>query len=370
MNILSSDLWIVYNFSSPQNRYENFLKRAKPLFKKLIDNLILYDEIVIPTQDFMVLSSFIGILGEKETITLIESGYLKFLRLQDLIAYQVGGGIFPMAIQKPDGSQLPFCGQIGNAIDWALTSRKGLENKKMLYDLTLTSSENVPIRELIDDIKESTYQDIFKAAGLRNHFLFKETDLVKIGKNKKSKVRIYGGLDSEWKGDEIDIILAIASTNLEFKISQVFNCDDYSTTNPIRPILNAKLEQYFGSIKNDFTEFREISEVPDISEGILNKTNSLFALLKLVDSKNGKDFRKWFHSNCKSDPISTGREYCKLLKSEPTISSWPLKTIRFLVTTESVNNFWTLIVKNYCSSFLSPNDPAGGLIHAACGKSG
>ncbi len=102
MNILASDLWIVYNFNPPKNRYDNFLNRAKPPFKRLIENLILYDEIVIPPQDFMILSSLIGILGEKETITLLEGGHLTFIRLQDSIAYKVGGGIFPMAIQKPD----------------------------------------------------------------------------------------------------------------------------------------------------------------------------------------------------------------------------------------------------------------------------
>lgn len=37
---------------------------------------------------------------------------------------------------------------------------------------------------------------------------------------------------------------------------------------------------------------------------------------------------------------------------------------------EPVNNFWTLTGKNYCSSFLSPNVSAGGLIHAASGKAG
>ncbi|MDY6990975.1 MAG: hypothetical protein SWQ30_23275, partial [Thermodesulfobacteriota bacterium] len=39
-------------------------------------------------------------------------------------------------------------------------------------------------------------------------------------------------------------------------------------------------------------------------------------------------------------------------------------------TSEPVNNFWTLTVKNYCSSFLSLNVSAGGLIHAASGKAG
>jgi len=37
---------------------------------------------------------------------------------------------------------------------------------------------------------------------------------------------------------------------------------------------------------------------------------------------------------------------------------------------EPVNNFWTLAVKNYCRSFLSPTMCAGGLIHAASGKAG
>ena len=35
---------------------------------------------------------------------------------------------------------------------------------------------------------------------------------------------------------------------------------------------------------------------------------------------------------------------------------------------EPVNDFWTLTVKNYCSTFLSTNACAGGLIHAASGK--
>jgi hypothetical protein len=73
--------------------------------------------------------------------------------------------------------------------------------------------------------------------------------------------------------------------------------------------------------------------VPDVGEALLVGAVSVRELLRLSESTDGRQFRDWFHENCRSNTIVTAREYTKLLKETPKIQSVPSKVLRFIATT-------------------------------------
>jgi hypothetical protein len=83
---------------------------------------------------------------------------------------------------------------------------------------------------------------------------------------------------------------------------------------------------------SQYTELREIADLPDIAELALTDKTKLQDILKLRNSSSGLAFRKWFHENCMGDPIGTAREYASILQEIPKVQSAPIKTIRFLAT--------------------------------------
>lgn len=77
------------------------------------------------------------------------------------------------------------------------------------------------------------------------------------------------------KGD-VDIVMAIAATSIELRITQLAGCEDASSASPIGQMLKAKAFRTLGNeVAESFVEFREIAGVPDICEAVLQKQISI-----------------------------------------------------------------------------------------------
>src|SRR5438105_2130192 len=87
MQILACDLWVMFTYAGGDERLSGFLERSTPAFKHLAESMILYESVTVPTQDFLTLSALISRLGERPVIDLLESGTLRFLRLNGGLAY-------------------------------------------------------------------------------------------------------------------------------------------------------------------------------------------------------------------------------------------------------------------------------------------
>jgi hypothetical protein len=91
------------DFADPSKRYQNFLSVGKPAFKNLIESLLLYDQVYIPTNDFMPLALMIGVLGEAFVLQLLEIDVLKFVRFKGAITYiGNGGGVSVVQLSSKD----------------------------------------------------------------------------------------------------------------------------------------------------------------------------------------------------------------------------------------------------------------------------
>lgn len=331
---LAADFWLVYNFDDANNRYQKFLSRGRSSFKRLIESLLLYDNIVLPTQDFLTLSVLVGVLGENEVIELLESKSISFLRVKGSLAYLGnGGGVQSYLIGGPNQPFEPFCAPIDEAISWALNGLAQKPKSRKLPQLVLKATTELELSKVAKDVKHETYQDILSSSELRNYFAIRNTDLDRLTGISPKQVRIFGGRDSNWQGDEIDIVMAITNTNLELRMMEFAKSDDAITDNPIRILLEAKAQRTLQrSSEIAFTEFKEISGLPDIGEAVLQKQTSLYKILEIARSRDADKFREWFHVNCRKDTITTAKEYTNLFKKVPLIQKLPSRIIRFITT--------------------------------------
>jgi hypothetical protein len=164
--------------------------------------------------------------------------------------------------------------------------------------------------------------------------------LVRLAGIKPDEVRCYGGPDAgSRKNDEIDLILDLCAANVELRLAQLANCDDSSTANPVGHMLKAKVDRTFGnSVPFDsLVHLRELDGIPDIASAVLehpieNRSPVLISVMKLKHSRDGVEFRKWFHQNCRGNPAEVARNYIEILKAVPTVNKLPARILRFILT--------------------------------------
>jgi len=302
-----------------------------------IENILLYDEVYIPTQDFISLTILVGVLGERAVLNLLSANSLKFLRVNGAFCYiGNGGGIKTYEIASaPDGPRKPFCAPINEAISWALVGLKEKPKDPTLPKAVLNATIEIKADSLTKEIRHETYMDILSSTYLRNQFAIRNKNMDSLAGIGPKDVRIYGGPDADsWKGDEIDIVLRLAATNLELHLMDGAKCEDLTTSNPIGHVLKGKAERVLGeqAAGEAFAILRKIASVPDIGEGVLTKQVDIKNLLRIKNSRDGGEFRKWFHSHCRGDTKSIAKEYVGLLAQMPKISSLPVRIIRFILT--------------------------------------
>lgn len=335
IKVLAANMWVVFTLDSPNERYRKFLEHARPSFKQLIESILLYKQTVIPTQDFLSLSALIGVLGERAVIELLESESLKFLRLNGAFGYiGNGGGIKNYEILSPEGQPDPLCGPIDDAIKWCLEGLSEKPTDPNLPRLVLENTVELTASSIMDEIRHETYMDVLKSPYLRDTFALRNKHVDQLTGIGPNQVKIYGPSYGNWQGDEIAVVLSLAAANTELRMAEIAECTDSSTSSPVGHLIKAKAQRSFTKSQaiESFAVLREIADIPDIGEGILEKQIPLSDVLKLKLSRNGEQFQQWFHENCRTNPIVTAREYTSLLRTVPRVQSLPSKIMRFILT--------------------------------------
>ena len=347
--IFAANLWFLFDFGPASKRYDNFLANGVPSFKMFIENILLYDQIVIPTQDFMVLQLLRSQLSEKDLFEMLETDCIRFMRFEGMLAYsggQLGYGIQPFAISdkgaiKPDGKiddskRKPFCSSIESAIEWGISANKEKPKDPKLASLVLEKTDEIKAESVVAQIRHETYMDILESSYLSNLFALRNQNMNKLSGLTFNQVRTSKRhYEPTWQGDEIDVVLALAQTNLELYLAQTSDCVDSSTSSPVGHVIKAKAQRILTdkSAFQNFAVMKEIANIPDIGDGVIKKDVTLRSLLKLRQSTNGEQFRGWFHENCCDNPNKTAKELFSLYQQVPGIQRTPIRILRFIVTT-------------------------------------
>jgi hypothetical protein len=300
-----------------------------------LEGILLYEKVTVPTQDFLTLSVLVGVLGEDAVTDLIDNGILDFIRVRGGLSYiGNGGGIKSYKITQRSGDESAFCAPLEETISWALSGLNVKLKNPHLQGVVAANTLELDSDDIFAEVKHETYVDVLNSDELRREFGIRNEDMNHLAGVGPTGVRIYGGPDGSWQGDEIDIVMALAATNLELRLIEMASCNDASTAAPIGQLIKAKALRSFGrEVAESFTEFREIADVPDIGEAILEKHISIRDVVNLARIRDAEQFRAWFHENCRTDAINTAREYSRLLKAVPAVQSFSGRGIRFIATT-------------------------------------
>ena len=326
-------MWPIWNFSDPNLRYTNFLSTGKSHSQDFIDNLILCDEIVLPTDDFMSLTILVGVLGFNAVSDMLDTGALRLVRAKGALCYiGNGGGLHPFKIVNSDGARPSVFLQADEAIEWAMMGLENIDKKQaqLMADKTLQNLTEIDLEDEEFNFREQTYADVVASEYLRTQ-LAVETDLSRLPGIGPKDVRIYGG--KETQNDTIQSLLNLAHCNIELRLADVSNCDDITTAAPIGHLLRGKQERLISlGLKGATAKLKELASIPDIGTWIIQNPTGLEKLLELRASKAGGEFRECFHRSTGEEASTLEAEYIKLIREVPAASGLPARVIRFLVT--------------------------------------
>ena len=139
---LAGDLSAIFNLDG--RHLDRFLSRRTAVLRSLCDQLLLHDQILIPTQDYLTAAGLVRLIGENNLITLLEADKLRFLRVRGFFGYVRGTGADGrlVAMQDPTG-QKPFSSPIEQSIESGLNAVgvKSFYYKKLRDTLFAASSE-------------------------------------------------------------------------------------------------------------------------------------------------------------------------------------------------------------------------------------
>lgn len=322
------------DFGTMKSRFENFLEVGKPPLRSLIESAVIFDKISIPTNDFLPLAVLLATLGEKNVTALLDEGILTFSRLKGGVGYLGNGaGLSDFAVSSHTGTPMAFCGPLDEAVHILLGGLNIQSNKAAMAYRVIEATVEFGIKDDFRDFKNEVYQDC------RTLFpKYAHEDLDRAPGILADQVTILSSLPDPTATREIDQILRVAHAHIEARSAVAAGATDIYTSGHVSEIFQLKTEAL---VKRDqvireadpleaLFVLREIADIPNIGEYVLQDRDGLSSILKLRASTNAVQFRAWFHENVRADPTKIGAEYAKLLKSVPWIQSVKAKKIRLM----------------------------------------
>jgi len=311
-----------------------YLERKSVIIKSLCEDLILHDQILIPTQDYLTACGLIIVIGEKGFIELLERDKLKFIRTRGGIGFLSGKGPAELGIFNINKNQHPSSSPIEQSADAGLkVIEDRIKEKKKLHELIVQNSFPIESSTILKAVKRESTQDLKCTNLWRPKYESKNPDSIVLPKRKGIEVRVIGpGHDP--KINIKDALLTLTFYNSDLYLAEKFKCQDTSPFYPIGDLLDIKENRLLKNTgySDKLWTLLEVNGVPDFSKIDLMQGSDFSNLLNIATNKNAKDFRNWFHENHELNEKEILREYIGVLKGVPWIKRLPSKTLRFVVT--------------------------------------
>lgn len=331
--LFSAELWSPGAMRGAHYQFTQIKSQGVKPFNLFLDGLLLHEQIVLPTQDFISLAVMVKTFGQRAVLDMLEQGCLKFIRLKGTFGYAGNGvGVSSLTVTgAPDGKIPSLNAELQDSITPAYEALGGMPLDSRIIKLILETTTEIDASSINDELRKEVEEDALKSSYLRDYFGI-EQDINNLPGLDANQIRVIASDDEDSNKDQISQVLALAMANLELILANKAGCLDASTLSPTGHLLKGKTEKHHES-SDAFTTLCEIADVPDVRPAVLNGEIKIQKLLKLRKSKDGEQFRHWFHENCRFDPVSTGREYAALLREVSWTQTLPMRIIRFLTVT-------------------------------------
>lgn len=323
---------------------------------RLVDYLLLYDQIIIPTCDLQIVYILRIMLGDAVFETLIRNKVIVLARFNAWYGYLDTGKAgeiqfitkyIPSDTQKSKLLLSPF-DPLEDVIEKALllptnpsTTR---ERRYALKNILIDNIEVLPSLSLLEsarkeaqlDFEESpillTYYNLKKNPFINKSYVAENTTSIKIYKAHnaiKAKSRV------NFKSREITAALRIVFENFQLRIGNYLNATTLVGDDSSISVLKTKGQRFgfVNSRKSAFIIMKDLHNIPDISESFYSKRISPNAILELRNSDEGVYFREWLSKGSVSEHDKEILErYCIAIQEKHILEKFPFKQIRFVGT--------------------------------------
>lgn len=293
---------------------DNYIKNKKQIAKDFCEGLILHDQIYIPIQDYLTACGIVSILGEDNTISLLESDQIRFVRARHQLIFvkarHLPGAIGLMTAQEGHPSSSPHNKSITLGLN-ILENRKPLKNRKLLERLLAQQTDSVNINDYLKDIKKTAHS-IFRrtpvAGKPMNDFLGELPD-------DKAQVRMLGPNPLDIS-NPIDVMIGLASIYYETNLLKEYNCSSSSSTVDLNN-LSGLTASGTPSRSENLWSITELHKIPDLGEALLSDDSYCKKIIKITRSSKAAQFRQWFHDNKNLNTKEIQQEFVGLTDKEP-----------------------------------------------------
>lgn len=327
--LLAADLWPMLTSEHGTVRLKRVQDHLIHPLDRLIESLVLYDEVTIPTQDFIIVPALINALGELAVRQLFESGSLRFLRIKKMFAYTSGSGASVISITKPSGEPLPFAQELDEVLKWIAKDCIGTSEPDSFCSLLTGMTSEIDAEDFTDIIRKDSEADVLESEHIREMFNLPHTHPREF-LAEPNKVIMYGGQHLPKENAVVQSYLQLVQSNVELAMAERLNCDDISSATGLDAILG---EKYLRTGNSDAaSELFNLSDIPNFSPLVRTGELPMHKLIALRNSSDGEEFRKWFHKNL-SNGESISKAYVDLIKEISPVDSVPGKLLRVLAWT-------------------------------------
>jgi hypothetical protein len=332
LRILAGDLSATWNIDG--KHFDRYLERRIPIAQSLCDQLLLHDQILIPTQDYTTLAGLVRILGERNVLTLLGEERLAFVRLRGFFGYAHGEGPDGRLVGMVDPtSRLPNSAPIQQSIEAGLSLvQEGTNESRRLQNSAFACTTELELGTVVDAVHRDTYADLSQSSLWNPDYKFPHPDLLALPGMEKMQVRVIGpGTDAS--SNLVDQCLALGLMNAELYLANRFDCASSATGSPINDCISLKLPRLITQPRSqELWNFLDYANIPDIAAPLLADRDEMAKFIKLTRSRDAKEFRRWFHGNSNLSEKDLVKAYVDLLHETPRVQGLGGKSLRMAVS--------------------------------------
>jgi len=310
-----------------------YMQRKGEIQRSLLEDLVLHNQILIPTPDFLTAVGLVLIIGEKAVIDLLEQDRLKFIRTRSSLCYVRGSEkAGSLAVLSDPEKKKAIDSEIDKSASAGLDVMNNyLKDRKKLESLLTQKSIDIRSSDILEAVRDDAIIDFRNSATWSSHFEHVDQNMFLLPGIDKMGVRVID-MNSEPLEDPINTLLQLVLYNSDLHLGKKLDCTSISPSFPVGDVLRLKSLREKGS-KEALWKLFEMNSVPDFCSVNLSDYEHFDSLHRATVSKNAQNFREWFHSQKSWEEDDIIREYISVLNSVPWTERLPTKALRFLVPT-------------------------------------
>lgn len=357
--ILAADLWPMLTTEDGTTRLNRFQRVLAPKVDRLIESIVLYDRVVIPTQDFLLIPGLINSIGEAAVRDLLASGGVEFLRAKGSVVFAGRDGAVTIAIYDRNGVPKEFAKDLDQLLAWIARDCTGTNDPASFEELLTKATVEVDLADFNEVFRGDSEED---AADPVIQELFGLPASAPADYDVPSNKHIlYGGPDLPGEYPVVESYLRLVQTNLEAALAAKRDCEDVSTATDLDQVL---IERFARKAPHEVADrLYELADIPDYGGAVRSGVIDLKEILRLRESADGTEFRSWFHKSLESG-ADIAKAYVDLLRTVDGMDSAKGRILRILGLTAASTAAGTISAGPVGAAAGAAVGAAGGILDA------